>query len=440
MAVPVIEGFFTESGADGKPHLLGGHCPKCGAFFFPKQYSFCRNPKCQSPELDDVELSTRGHAVVVHRQPVRPAAAVPGAGSVRALRRRRRRARGGEDDRARPGAPAAPTWARCRPVRRWSSSVEDLLREGRRESRVWKWRAVLMRRPVSIEVAILGVGHAPLGQVGPQLRRVRRASRRARRWPTPASTGPTCSSSPAATPCATATPGTSPGVDVRAGARLAGHPDVEQLRRVRVGRAGDRRRAGPRSSPGSATSRSSSAPTPRPRASSRRCRGDRPEDPDWLRFHVLGATNPTYFGLYARRRMEQYGATPEDFATVKVKNSRHGLSNPNARYRKEFTFDEIDGVAGRRRPAAARRHLRDQRRRRRARARERRVRARAATTPGATSASPRSRRSGRRTPTPTSTCPTSRPTPPSARRCRSGRSATRSRTPRTRRPGSGPTT
>ncbi len=69
--------------------------------------------------------------------------------------------------------------------------------------------------------------------------------------------------------------------------------------------------------------------------------GERPEDPDWLRFHVLGATNPTYFGLYARRRMEMYGASTKDFATVKVKNSRHGLNNPYARYRKEFTFDEI---------------------------------------------------------------------------------------------------
>lgn len=69
--------------------------------------------------------------------------------------------------------------------------------------------------------------------------------------------------------------------------------------------------------------------------------GDRPEDPDWLRFHVLGATNPSYFGLYARRRMELYGATTKDFAAVKVKNSRHGLTNPNARYRKEFTEDDI---------------------------------------------------------------------------------------------------
>ncbi len=69
--------------------------------------------------------------------------------------------------------------------------------------------------------------------------------------------------------------------------------------------------------------------------------GERWNDPDWLRFRVLGATNPTYFGLYARRRMELHGATLDDFAAVKVKNSRHGAQNPNARYRKEFTLEEI---------------------------------------------------------------------------------------------------
>ncbi len=71
--------------------------------------------------------------------------------------------------------------------------------------------------------------------------------------------------------------------------------------------------------------------------------GDRPDDPDWLRFRLLGATNPTYFALYARRRMELYGATEHDFAKVKVKNARHGLTNPFARYRKEFTEDEVLG-------------------------------------------------------------------------------------------------
>jgi len=69
--------------------------------------------------------------------------------------------------------------------------------------------------------------------------------------------------------------------------------------------------------------------------------GDRKNDPDWLRFHLMGATNPTYFGLYARRRMDRFGATEEDFAQVKVKNARHGLANPYARYRKEVTVDEV---------------------------------------------------------------------------------------------------
>jgi acetyl-CoA acetyltransferase len=69
--------------------------------------------------------------------------------------------------------------------------------------------------------------------------------------------------------------------------------------------------------------------------------GERTNDPDWLRFRVLGATNPTYFALYARRRMDLYGATNDDFALVKVKNSRHGLDNPNARFRKEASVDDV---------------------------------------------------------------------------------------------------
>lgn len=69
--------------------------------------------------------------------------------------------------------------------------------------------------------------------------------------------------------------------------------------------------------------------------------GERWEDPDWLRFRLLGMTNPAYFALYARRRMDLYGATSEDFAAVKVKNARHGLDNPNARYRKEVSLDDV---------------------------------------------------------------------------------------------------
>ena len=69
--------------------------------------------------------------------------------------------------------------------------------------------------------------------------------------------------------------------------------------------------------------------------------GDRKNDPDWLRFHLLGATNPVYFALNARRRMDLYGATSEDFAMVKVTNARAGLHNPNARFRKESSIEEV---------------------------------------------------------------------------------------------------
>jgi acetyl-CoA acetyltransferase len=70
-------------------------------------------------------------------------------------------------------------------------------------------------------------------------------------------------------------------------------------------------------------------------------KGARGDDPDWLRFRLIGATNPTYFALYARRRMDLYGATDADFAKIKVKNARHGLHNPVARYRKEVTEEEV---------------------------------------------------------------------------------------------------
>ncbi|MEU7158609.1 lipid-transfer protein [Streptomyces chrestomyceticus] len=69
--------------------------------------------------------------------------------------------------------------------------------------------------------------------------------------------------------------------------------------------------------------------------------GDRPDDPDWLRFRLLGATNPAYFGLYARRRMALYGDTADEFAQVKVKNAAAGTLNPYARYRKPVTAAEV---------------------------------------------------------------------------------------------------
>lgn len=73
-------------------------------------------------------------------------------------------------------------------------------------------------------------------------------------------------------------------------------------------------------------------------------KGDRPDDPDWVRFR-LGITNPTYFGLYARRRMEIYGDTQNDFALVKIKNAANGFTNPYARYKKKFTLEDVNASA-----------------------------------------------------------------------------------------------
>ncbi|MGW8889318.1 lipid-transfer protein [Streptomyces sp. NPDC055749] len=73
--------------------------------------------------------------------------------------------------------------------------------------------------------------------------------------------------------------------------------------------------------------------------------GERPDDPDWLRFRVLGATNPAYFALYARRRMALYGDTTDDFALVKVKNAAAGALNPHARYRAPVTPEQVAASA-----------------------------------------------------------------------------------------------
>src|SRR4029453_17244608 len=49
---------------------------------------------------------------------------------------------------------------------------------------------------------------------------------------------------------------------------------------------------------------------------------------------VVGADTPPSLRQSAPRPMALYGATHPDFGKVKVKNARHGLHNPYARYRK----------------------------------------------------------------------------------------------------------
>ena len=55
---PAIEGWFTLD--EQAPALIGTRCGGCGTYFFPKETVLCRNPRCFSTELEEVELSRRG--------------------------------------------------------------------------------------------------------------------------------------------------------------------------------------------------------------------------------------------------------------------------------------------------------------------------------------------------------------------------------------------
>lgn len=64
-------------------------------------------------------------------------------------------------------------------------------------------------------------------------------------------------------------------------------------------------------------------------------------DTDRLRHEILGASNPVYLGLNAQRRIDLWGDAPEDFAQVRVKNSRHAQANPRARHRQPLTVQDV---------------------------------------------------------------------------------------------------
>jgi len=58
-------------------------------------------------------------------------------------------------------------------------------------------------------------------------------------------------------------------------------------------------------------------------------------------FHNFGTTFPAYYALYASAHMAKFGTTEEDLAMVAVKNHKYGALNPNARFQRETTVDEV---------------------------------------------------------------------------------------------------
>jgi acetyl-CoA acetyltransferase len=53
------------------------------------------------------------------------------------------------------------------------------------------------------------------------------------------------------------------------------------------------------------------------------------------------AVTPAYFALRAQRLMRDSGVTAEHLAQVSVKNHRHGVHNPYAMFRKEFSLESV---------------------------------------------------------------------------------------------------
>lgn len=64
-------------------------------------------------------------------------------------------------------------------------------------------------------------------------------------------------------------------------------------------------------------------------------------DPEYLRQLCVGMPGPAFWAFLARRRMEEHGTTEQDLAAVAVKAHQVGTHNPNARFRKEFTREEV---------------------------------------------------------------------------------------------------
>lgn len=62
--------------------------------------------------------------------------------------------------------------------------------------------------------------------------------------------------------------------------------------------------------------------------------------PEWQRLMGFNV-QPASYALQTVRYMEATGATEEDFARVTVKNRKHGALNPNARFRKPVTIEEV---------------------------------------------------------------------------------------------------
>ena len=64
-------------------------------------------------------------------------------------------------------------------------------------------------------------------------------------------------------------------------------------------------------------------------------------DPEFLRQRCIGMPGPSFWSTLARRRMHEYGTTEEQFSQVAVKARKCSVHNPNARFQKEITLQDV---------------------------------------------------------------------------------------------------
>jgi acetyl-CoA acetyltransferase len=64
-------------------------------------------------------------------------------------------------------------------------------------------------------------------------------------------------------------------------------------------------------------------------------------DPEYLRQRCVGLPGPGFWAILCRQRMAQYGTTEEDLAAIAVKAHKLGAQNEYARFRNEFTMDQV---------------------------------------------------------------------------------------------------
>ena len=62
---------------------------------------------------------------------------------------------------------------------------------------------------------------------------------------------------------------------------------------------------------------------------------------DFLRWKMVGLSEPGYWALEARKRMEEIGTTERQYALAKVAASKHGMLHPDACFKKGYTVEEV---------------------------------------------------------------------------------------------------